>query len=80
MTVILDHILLHLNIGLARNQTKYLLDSGATQSFITSQWCSNQGVEVVTNFSLIYTWLISKQHLWLELVNCWQQWGPLRWS
>ena len=36
MTVILDHSLLYLNIGLAGNQTEYLLDSGATHNFISS--------------------------------------------
>ena len=35
MTVILDHSLLHLNIGLAGNQTECLLDSGATHNFIS---------------------------------------------
>ena len=49
MTVILDHSLLHLNIGLAGNQTECLLDSGATHNFISSQWCSDQGVEVVSD-------------------------------
>ena len=47
MTVILDHSLLYLIIGLAGNQTEYLLDSSATHNFIYSQWCSNQGIEVV---------------------------------
>ena len=36
MTVILDHSLLHLNVGLAGNQTECLLDSGATHNFISS--------------------------------------------
>ena len=49
MTVILDHSLLHLNIGLAGNQTECLLDSGATHNFISSQWCSDQGIKVVTD-------------------------------
>ena len=48
MTVILDNSLLHLNIGLVGNQTKYLIDSGATHNFISSQWCSDQGIEVVS--------------------------------
>ena len=47
MTVILDHSLLYLNIGLARNQTECLLDGGATHSFLSNQWCSDQGVVVV---------------------------------
>ena len=50
MTVILDHSLLHLYIGLAENQTEYLLDNSAAHSFISSQWCSNQGAKVVTDF------------------------------
>ena len=49
MTVILDHSLLCLIIGLARNQTEYLLDSGATHNSISSQWCSDQGIEVVSD-------------------------------
>ena len=47
MTIILDHSLLRLKIGLARNQTECLLDSGASHNFISSQWCSKQGEEVV---------------------------------
>ena len=47
MTVTLDNSLLHLNIGLAGNQTECLLDIGATHSFISSYWCSEQGIEVV---------------------------------
>ena len=50
MTVILDHSLLHLNTGLAANQTEYLLDSGATHNFTSSQWCCDQGLELVTKF------------------------------
>ena len=50
MTVILDHSLLHLNIGLAGNQTEFLLDSGATHNFISSQWCSYQGKKVLIHF------------------------------
>ena len=48
MIVILDHNLLHLNIGLAGNQTECLLNSGATNNFISGQWCSDQFVEVLT--------------------------------
>ena len=51
MTVILDHSLLRLIIGLAGDQTKCLLNSGATYNFISIQWCSDQGVEVVSNSS-----------------------------
>ena len=47
MTVILDHSLLHLNIGLEGNQTEWLLDSGTTHIFTSRQWCFNQGIEVV---------------------------------
>ena len=47
MTIILDHSLLYLIIRLAGNQTKCLLESNATHNFISSQWCSDQGVEVV---------------------------------
>ena len=47
MTVILDHSFLHLNIGLAGNQTEHLLDNNINHSFVSSQWCSDQGVEVV---------------------------------
>ena len=49
MTVILDHNLLCFITGLAGNQTECLLDSGATHNFISSQWCSDQGVEVVSD-------------------------------
>ena len=49
MTVILDHSLLRLNVRLAVNQTEYLLDSGATHNFVSSWWCSDQGIEVVTD-------------------------------
>ena len=48
MTVILDHSLLHLNIGLTGNQTECLPGSDATHNFISSYWCSDQGIEVVT--------------------------------
>ena len=50
MNVILGYSLLHLKIGLSSFQTEYLLDSGATHSFVSSQWCSDKGVEVVTEF------------------------------
>ena len=46
MIVILDHSLLRLSIGLVGNETEY---SGATHNFISSQWYSDQGVEIVTN-------------------------------
>ena len=49
MAVILDHSLLYLIIGSAGNQTEFLLDNGATHSFISSQWCSDQGTEVVSD-------------------------------
>ena len=49
MTIILDHSLLHLNIGLAGNQSERLLDSEPTHNFISSQWCSDQGIEVVSD-------------------------------
>ena len=48
MTVIFDHSLLHLIIGLAGNQTDFLLDSGATHNYISNYWCSNQGIEVLS--------------------------------
>ena len=48
MTVILDHSLLCLIIGLG-NQTECLLDSGATNNSISNQWCSDQGVEVISD-------------------------------
>ena len=49
ITVILDHSLLYLIIGLAGNQTECLLDSSATHNFISSQWCSDQGTKVVSD-------------------------------
>ena len=49
MEVIFDHSLLHLSIGLVENLIEYLLDNGATHNFIPSQWCSDQGVKVVTD-------------------------------
>ena len=49
MAVILDHSLLFFNTGLAGNQTECLLDSSAIYNFISSQWCSDQGIEVVTD-------------------------------
>ena len=51
MIIILDHSLLHLNTGLERNQTEYLIDSGAIHNFISSQLCSAQGIEVITDSS-----------------------------
>ena len=50
MTIILDYSLLYLNIRLAENQIECFLDSGATHNFVSSQWCSDQGVEVVIDF------------------------------
>ena len=51
MIVILDHSLLCLIIGLVGNQTKGLLNNGSTYNFISIQWCSDQGVEVVSDSS-----------------------------
>ena len=48
MTENLDYSLLHLNIGLVGNQTECLHNSSATHNFISGQWCSDQGVEVVS--------------------------------
>ena len=49
MSFILDHSLLHFSFGLVGNQPECLLDSGATHNFISSYWCFDQGVEVVTD-------------------------------